>query len=86
MKEFDKNAERWFNGVILKYINSNKSVNQEIQELLTNNSTPVSQQKRLERKIGKRFIFLSYHCTNLIYILSFTFKSGKWIGKTIISY
>lgn len=58
LKEFDKTADHCFENVVLKDIKSKKSLNQEIQELLINNSPPASQQKRLERKIGKRFIIL----------------------------
>lgn len=52
--EFDKKAEQWHKQeVVLKELQSSLSINDEIQKLFSNDSSlpPISQQRRLERKI-----------------------------------
>lgn len=58
LKEFDKKSgDPWYKRVVLKYVENNLSINEEIQILLAMN-TPISQQRRLERKISK---YINYH-------------------------
>ncbi|KAE9524914.1 hypothetical protein AGLY_014964 [Aphis glycines] len=52
--EYDKKSEQWHKQeVVLKELQSNLSINDEIQKLFSNDvsSVPISQQRRLERKI-----------------------------------
>lgn len=79
LKEFDQNADRWYKQVVLKDIKGEKTLNQEIKKLITAISPPVSQQKRLERKISKKIYFsyvFRFHCT-IIFNLYFKFPLKK---------
>jgi len=52
----DKNAHSWYKQVVLKELKSGVIMNEEIPKLCSTN-LPMSQQRRLERKISKDLIY-----------------------------
>lgn len=62
-------SEPWFKQVTLTDLKSNTSINEEIQKL---SQPSMSQQRRLERKIGKKMYF-TLILYNLILIFIFIY-------------